>query len=84
MRLTIWCRSSLGGCPGSDVACDFHANIWPEPWDGPLSAHEKDRLENAAHRLVCSGKIPLAEAQRKIAADWVGFYRELQAAGEAE
>jgi hypothetical protein len=72
----------LGGCPGPGVGCDFELNYWPEIWDGPLGAHVKDQVEDAAHRLVCAGKIPLVDAQRKIATDWVGFYNELKAQGE--
>ena len=49
----------LGGCPGPDRGCDFHANFWPEPWTGPDNAHDKDHAENALHRLVCSGRLPL-------------------------
>jgi hypothetical protein len=60
----------LGGCPGPNRGCDFHANYWPGKWQGPDGARDKDRIENALHRLACSGKLPLAEAQRRIAADW--------------
>jgi hypothetical protein len=45
-------------------------NLWPEPWDGPDGAHAKDRVENALHRLVCSGQMSLEEAQRRIRTDW--------------
>jgi hypothetical protein len=45
-------------------------NLWPEPWDGPDGAHAKDRIENALHRLVCSGQMTLEEAQRRIGTDW--------------
>jgi hypothetical protein len=40
----------------------------------PLNAHVKDRLENTLHRLVCSHKLPLEQAQREIAADWTQAY----------
>jgi hypothetical protein len=52
------------------------ANLWPEPWDGPLGAHEKDRLEDRLHSLVCTGRMPLADAQRVFATDWVSAYRQ--------
>jgi hypothetical protein len=42
-------------------------NLWPQP---APAFREKDRVENALHRLVCSGKMGLADAQRAIAADW--------------
>ncbi|HEX7550641.1 MAG TPA: hypothetical protein VF579_08715 [Candidatus Methylomirabilis sp.] len=45
-------------------------NLWPEPWDGPDGAHAKDRIENALHRLMCSGQMTLEEAQRRIRTDW--------------
>jgi hypothetical protein len=46
---------------------DDVANLWPQPWP---DAHKKDRLENALHRLVCTGALPLADAQAQIRADW--------------
>lgn len=46
-------------------------NLWPQPYHGKLNAHDKDRLENQLHALVCRGAVPLAEAQRAIATDWV-------------
>jgi hypothetical protein len=61
----------LGGHP-SDVG-----NLWPEDGQGPLDFREKDDAENAAHEAVCSGRLPLAEAQRRIAQDWEGLYAEL-------
>jgi hypothetical protein len=47
------------------------ANLWPQPYHGTLNAHDKDHLENQLHALVCAGTVPLAEAQRAIATDWV-------------
>ena len=64
----------LGGAP-ADVA-----NLWPEPYAGNAGARVKDQLEDRAKRLVCSGQMTLAEAQRRIAADWVEFYRAVTAA----
>ena len=50
-------------------------NLWPESYDSqPWNAHVKDHLENTLHALVCSGKVPLAEAQQAIASDWIGSY----------
>lgn len=54
----------LGG--SNDVA-----NLWPQPYHGRLNAHDKDRLENQLHALVCRGELSLEEAQRAIATDWV-------------
>lgn len=61
----------IGGNPTSPQ------NLWPQPWTGPENAHEKDRLENLLHKLVCSGKLSLDQAQRDIATDWVATYRQL-------
>lgn len=50
-------------------------NLWPERYDGPMSAHAKDRLENRLHAMVCAGEMSLEEAQRVIANDWVAAHR---------
>ncbi len=49
------------------------ANLWPEPWNGPDNAHDKDRIENALHAAVCSGTLPLSQAQRIIRSDWRSY-----------
>jgi hypothetical protein len=61
---------SSGGCAGPDVGCDFHANFFPQLWTGPNNAHDKDKIEWALHRMICSGRISLSEAQKRIATDW--------------
>jgi hypothetical protein len=58
----------LGGDPTSE------SNLWPEPWNGDLNAHIKDRLENELHRQVCDGSVKLETAQKAIAFDWVAAY----------
>ena len=50
-------------------------NLWPEPYHGTNNAHVKDKVENELHRLVCNGTIPLEQAQREIATDWLAAYR---------
>lgn len=73
-------------CPGKGYEIDHlislelggsndRANLWPQPADAPgvIGFHTKDRVENAAHRAVCSGQISLEDAQRQIAADWYAF-----------
>jgi hypothetical protein len=50
-------------------------NLWPQPYHGALNAHDKDQLENQLHALVCAGTVPLDEAQRAIATDWVAAMR---------
>jgi hypothetical protein len=55
---------SIGGAPADP------RNLFPEPWIGPNNARLKDRVEWKLHRLVCQGRLPLAEAQARISADW--------------
>jgi hypothetical protein len=43
-------------------------NLWPEVGSLP---NPKDKVENALHRAVCSGKVTLAAAQHAIATDWM-------------
>jgi hypothetical protein len=53
----------LGGALGDP------RNLWPEPHIAPggWGSRRTDYLENLLHRLVCEGRVPLAEAQRAIA-----------------
>lgn len=51
-------------------------NLWPEPRRSEWNAKKKDRLENALHRMVCDGAIPLKDAQTEIANDWIAAYRK--------
>jgi len=58
---------------GADVA----ANLWPESYDTkPWNAHVKDKLEDYFHREVCAGRIPIEQAQKEIAEDWIAAYRK--------
>ena len=57
------------------------ANLWPQPRFGEWSANRKDTLETKLCRLVCDGRVPLAEAQREIATDWIAAYRKYIDAG---
>lgn len=47
------------------------ANLWPEPADPRPGFHEKDQVENYLHDQVCSGKMPLQQAQQIIATNWL-------------
>ena len=78
------------GCPGPKYevdhlisrelgGADAVSNLWPQPYAGP-GAHEKDRIENWLHRQVCAGKMPLAEAQKKIRDDWYAAYQQMLSA----
>ena len=51
----------LGGAPSDP------RNLWPEPGASP---NAKDRIEDALHRAVCDGKMPLIDAQTRLAANW--------------
>jgi hypothetical protein len=54
-------------------------NLWPQPYKPDPGAREKDKLENWLHKQVCAGNMPLATAQRGIAADWyTGYARFVQ------
>lgn len=46
-------------------------NLWPQHYSEPNGAHDKDKLEDELHRLVCSGKMTLTEAQKAIVGDWI-------------
>jgi hypothetical protein len=50
-------------------------NLWPEPWNTLWNAGKKDVLENTMHRLVCSGAVSLAVAQRVFARNWIAGYQ---------
>ena len=52
-------------------------NFWPQPYGATVwNAHVKDALEDHLHRMVCSGDLDLATAQRDIARDWTAAYRK--------
>jgi len=56
-------------------------NLWPEPYLPRPGARQKDVLENWLHKQVCSGKMPLADAQQLIASDWYAPYLAIKKAG---
>lgn len=47
------------------------SNLMLQPWEGTNGARAKDKLENRLHSYVCKGKLPLLEAQKCIAEDWM-------------
>lgn len=47
-------------------------NLWPEPGASP---NPKDRLEDVLNAAVCRRQLPLRDAQRVIATNWVKAYR---------
>jgi hypothetical protein len=50
------------------------ANLWPEAAEPRPGFHEKDRFENYLHDQVCSGRMELQEAQRRIAQNWLQYW----------
>jgi hypothetical protein len=53
-------------------------NLWPEPFGKPSGAEIKDVLENRLHKLVCAGKLDLAEAQKCISTDWISCSKRMR------
>lgn len=50
-------------------------NLWPQSYvNNPNTAHDKDKLENKLHKLVCSNKISLLDAQTQISKNWISAY----------
>jgi hypothetical protein len=53
------------------------SNLWPEAAAPTPGFHQKDKVENYMHDQVCSGAISLADAQQKIATDWLVVYQSM-------
>ncbi len=53
------------------------ANLYPEKLDAGPGYRVKDRLENKAHDLVCSGAMALHAAQVGIATNWQALYKRV-------
>ena len=52
-------------------------NLWPQSYlTKSLNARRKDVLEGVLHRLVCKGKMPLAQAQKEISENWIEAYKK--------
>jgi hypothetical protein len=60
---------SIGGSPS-----DPH-NLWPQPRKGEWGAEQKNDLEFVVYKLVCQGELPLAQAQQRIARNWIEAYQ---------
>ena len=54
------------------------SNLWPELADPQPGFHQKDTVENYLHAQVCSGKMPLPEAQTLIASDWRMVFSQIR------
>ncbi len=64
----------LGGNPRSA------SNLWPEPHDVlvggmDVGSYAKDDFENYLRSRVCAGRMTLALAQRRIAVNWVYYWK---------
>jgi hypothetical protein len=53
------------------------ANLWPEAASPRPGFHEKDQVENYLHDQVCSGAMPLTQAQEQIATNWLAVYEKI-------
>lgn len=53
------------------------ANLWPEARQPLPGFREKDKVEKYLYDEVCSGKMSLTRAQRKIANNWVNVYKAM-------
>lgn len=52
-------------------------NLWPEPHSDTIwNSYVKDQLEDRLHRMVCEGNVPLEQAQRDIADNWISAYKK--------
>jgi hypothetical protein len=52
---------------------DALENLW---WQPAPAYHTKDKVENAMHRLMCSGSMTAAQAQSCLKRDWVACGQE--------
>lgn len=50
-------------------------NLWPHEYGARWSVYMKTRLEIRLRKEVCSGRLPIAQAQQCIASDWIKCYR---------
>jgi hypothetical protein len=57
-------------------------NLWAEPANPNPGFHQKDRVENYLHKQVCSGAMTIDEAQKIVANDWLGVWRQMNAGGD--
>jgi hypothetical protein len=60
---------SIGGNPSDPK------NLWPQPRAGQWGAEQKNDLEFVVYKMVCNGDISLAEAQQRVARNWIEAYQ---------
>jgi hypothetical protein len=51
-------------------------NLSLQPYFGPRNAHDKDKVEDRIHALICSGKISLNQGFGELTSNWVAAYRK--------
>jgi hypothetical protein len=51
-------------------------NLWPQPYRIKCGARVKDVLETRLKKMICEGKISLAQAQKEIATNWIAAYKK--------
>ncbi len=61
---------NIGGNP------DDPRNLWPQPRNSQWNADRKDELEFSLYKQVCDGRVPLDEARKAIAEDWIRAYKK--------
>jgi hypothetical protein len=60
---------SIGGNPSDPK------NLWPQPRAGQWGAEQKNDLEFVVYKMVCNGDISLADAQQRVARNWIEAYQ---------
>jgi hypothetical protein len=50
-------------------------NLWPEPAEPRPGFHEKDKLEDALHALICNGSLDIHVAQQEVIHNWFASYQ---------
>ncbi|BCM25717.1 hypothetical protein [Methyloradius palustris] len=61
---------NIGGAP------EDRLNLWPQTRISEWNASKKDVLELKLYKLVCDGRVPLAEARQAMATDWIKAYKQ--------
>ena len=61
----------------TDGGADVKSNLWIQLYDGPNNAHEKDKLEEKLHSLICTNKMSMKDAQNCITKDWIACYKKV-------
>jgi hypothetical protein len=88
LREAVFREYGIGNAPATEFEVDYLItpglggaddvrNLWPEPHSNTLwNSYVKDQLEDRLHRMVCDREIPLGEAQREIAGNWIAAYKK--------